>query len=888
MSDSGTQLADMARAVAAASENAIAWIRDQENAKSVGDTVGPIERELRRQKLHASNLVRAAKRPMAVAVFGPSQVGKSHLVSVLARKGDEFLVAFEGMPPVNYIEKINPYGGKESTGLVTRFTIKNRAGARPDLPVHLDLLTHADVVKIIANAYFFEGKPGKYETAPSAEDILAHVAKFEDLTRQPEGTAGLRVDDVWDIADYFQQHLKEFDLTKGLGSFWDMASKVAPKLSVADLGNFLSILWGRHAQLTDLYRQLVGALQQLGFETEVLAPFNAIDSTLTDDPSILDVGALVDLGKPGASTLRIATKDGRTAELPRAIVAALTAELQILLTEKPWDFFDHTDILDFPGYRTRGLPEGDREDGPQGLAYHLVNDPVTTIKEMILRGKVEYLFQRYSADQELTALLLCMNEEQSNVKTLPDVVAGWISSTFGPRVQDRLGKDVLLFLILTRFDKHFEKKDSDVAGIDKRFSARMEVSLTEPFGMMQGSWPAQWRPGQPFTNTFLMRNPNVKNEAIFEFEARREVAIQARQHEFISQLRSAFLSVKKVQDHFDDPGLAFDEMMRFNDGGASFIAQKLALVCKPSIKPAQVRQRLSYISQRILKAVERFHISTDIDKRLAERTAIAQVAVDELYSEKCEKRFGSLLRGLMVDVGTLSDGFRVALTRRETVAARPAPAAAPSRPRPGQPALASPPVIAEQRPAASSREATLTETALRVWADTMYNQADSAKFCTDIGITGNTLREMIGEISGGAGRLKLDERLSDAIRRFAHEERRDDFIAKASIVCEQKLNQFVSDLDWPAQPAAARPVFPAASGERPVFADKPQAYTGSQFPAEKPSFQRDYFDDWVFGYFRMVEDNARSSDGHQINVVQNNRLGSILDVLRPIQSGEAA
>ena len=41
------------------------------------------------------------------------------------------------------------------------------------------------------------------------------------------------------------------------------------------------------------------------------------------------------------------------AELPRSLICALTAELSVAIAEKPWDFFDHTDLLDFPGARSR-------------------------------------------------------------------------------------------------------------------------------------------------------------------------------------------------------------------------------------------------------------------------------------------------------------------------------------------------------------------------------------------------------------------------------------------------------------------------------------------------------------------------------------------------------
>jgi hypothetical protein len=56
-------------------------------------------------------------------------------------------------PEVDFIADINPYGDKEATGLVTRFTVK-KPKTPPGFPVFLRLLTQSDLIKILANSYF--------------------------------------------------------------------------------------------------------------------------------------------------------------------------------------------------------------------------------------------------------------------------------------------------------------------------------------------------------------------------------------------------------------------------------------------------------------------------------------------------------------------------------------------------------------------------------------------------------------------------------------------------------------------------------------------------------------------------------------------------------------
>ena len=83
-----------------------------------------LARDFRREALRARNLAKAARRPMCVSVFGPSQQGKSYLIASLARQGTAPAMIRFGDQVRGFNRDINPDGGKESTGLVTRFSTR--------------------------------------------------------------------------------------------------------------------------------------------------------------------------------------------------------------------------------------------------------------------------------------------------------------------------------------------------------------------------------------------------------------------------------------------------------------------------------------------------------------------------------------------------------------------------------------------------------------------------------------------------------------------------------------------------------------------------------------------------------------------------------------------
>ena len=118
---------------------ALSWINDARNAERVHADKKFMEEDLRKSAFQARKLAQASTKPMCVGVFGPSQAGKSYLVSIFARKSSRLMAVFEDAPNQDFIAELNPKGGKEATGLVTRFTIRPKTTPK-GFPVALRLL----------------------------------------------------------------------------------------------------------------------------------------------------------------------------------------------------------------------------------------------------------------------------------------------------------------------------------------------------------------------------------------------------------------------------------------------------------------------------------------------------------------------------------------------------------------------------------------------------------------------------------------------------------------------------------------------------------------------------------------------------------------------------
>ncbi|MEL6677805.1 MAG: virulence factor SrfC family protein [Pseudomonadota bacterium] len=858
-----------------AATDALAWFADAANAEKVGQERTQLEREFRRYATQAGRLSHAVDRPMCVGVFGPSQAGKSYLVSVLAQKGDAPLMArFGGEPDRDFISQINPEGERESTGIVTRFTITPTQ--HPEgFPVCLRLLGEMDVVKILGNSYCLDSAPKSLHPIPP-EDLSELLDR---LRARATATVGeVKDEDIWDLQDYFQKHFGHLPIMPALAAYWEAATELAPKLDIASRAELFAPLWGRYPEMTELYLKLVTALSRLGFAAEAFSPMDAL---IPRSASIIDVEMLAGLNDPNAGGLSLRPLNGAVVELPRPVVTALTAELRIVMTDRPHDFFDHTDLLDFPGARSR-----------QPIDFEEFLQEENALKELMVRGKVAYLFDRYVAEQELTSMALCIRDSTQEVTTLPDMIADWIDATHGKTAADRAGRPVLLFFVLTMFDKHFmEKAGEDASELGVRFTSRLHASLTGFFGKAHG-WVKDWAGGQPFNNVFLMRNPTIKAEFMIEYDGAREVQIIPDKAPRIDALEEAFRATPEVQAHINQPKTAWDAMLKLNDGGVSYLAESLAPVCEPDMKRRQVAARLSDLRARMAARIAPLHISDDVETRRAERREIAERVLGALEGSADHGRFGALVREMQIDYGLLQDHlYRVQRRPGQSVEAAaiatPPPARRSGGSRFGK-VIAAPAETPDAPAAAPSQPKSkfdlFAEEMVTAWIAAIGQRAESDLVARSLQMPIDDLKEVVTELAGGAKRLKLEALIAAQLNVFNFPEVSDRNLARLAMVGAQVINTFVAALGFAERPEAERPKVLLEEGERPAFPDRNPAWTSDAIGAEQHHPAEHYVLDWGFSFLTLVDENATSSDGQTIDVEQNGRIGRILAEVTDAQS----
>ena len=854
------EIAQACRRTKAATADVLNWIANPRNEKKLSQDRSKIERILRRNAAEARRLENTLEQPTCIGVFGPSQAGKSYLISVLARReGEEAMIAkFDGaMPEVDFIKSINPLGGEEATGLVTRFTLRGKP-APEGFPVCLRLLSQCDIVKILINSYFQDGDQ-EYELAMELTRLEEHIKVFESRCA-PSPVDVLQDEDIWDIQEYMTKNASGATTAKAIESAWNKIAHIAPRLEVKDRGEFLAVLWGHHQTYTDLFIALVEALAKLQFASDAFCPMEGL---LPATSGILNVKTLDRLLKPDAEKLLIRSTKGSPVELSRAIATALAAELRIVCRNLPHDFFNHTDLLDFPGYRSRTR---------QHLDKYFREASDTAPREMFLRGKVDYLFQSYTANLELTSLILCLPDSNLEVTSLPKAVENWIAVTHGATPERRVGKPTLLFFALTKFDRHLMESAGE-EGNDPalRFEIRLNASLLNSFAKIEPSWPRQWTPSQPFNNLFWIRNPNFKAEHVINYADRKEVEIIPQRIGRIRQLRAAFLGSPIVRRHFRDPEKSWDEVMKLNDGGITYLANSLGIVSTEDLKLRQIAARLSEIRHETFETLRVYYVDDDYARRRAERLAVVdeQIFVDLNFCAE-KMAFGTALRGLMVDAADFYGAFSNVLNTTTT----PEPRAGVGR-KAGLFTNIVRPQVAEQP--TTDRWNRIGFAALNYWTNLIFERADDPAFSRRVGIRPGVLKEMVAEFGTAARRVKLAERIALQMReRATPNENLDAVVRKVGLVTERIINRFVSQLDFDTKD---RPAQTEEFGEdllTPVFVEKRVEYDVIALPAERRDFAAVFMIDWGTAFRATVAKNAVTLDGRLEDPAENAKLGEIL------------
>lgn len=845
-----TALARAFEATIAATREATEWAANPRNAGKLAQDRRRIERILRRSGTEARRLEQTFNRPTCIGVFGPSQAGKSYLLSVLARKeGEETMIAkFDGpLPEVDFITQINPLGGKEATGVVTRFTLQAEP-TPPGFPVVLRLLSQADIIKIIVNSYFQDGDQ-EYEPPLDEDGLEDHFARYERLlAATPVDVLG--EDEMWDVREYVTKNSSGAAAARSIDASWERIVRIAPRLPIAERAELLSILWGRHKTYTAIFVRLVEALGRLDFASDA---FCAMDGLIPSVDGILNVSTLNGLLDPDASELSLRTMTGAPIALSRPIVTALAKELRIVCRDEPRPFFAFTDLLDFPGYRSRKKEHLERA----------FRDASNAPAEFFLRGKVDYLFQSYTADLELTSLVLCLPDSNLEVTTLPKAIESWIEVTHGATPDRRVGKPTLLFFALTKFDRHLMESAGEEGNPPAlRFETRLEASLLGPFAKSATSWPRDWTPGAPFQNLFWIRNPNFKAEHVIRYEGRQEVEVLPERAERIARLRDAFVGSPLARTYFHDPVCAWDEVMRLNDGGVGFLADALGVVATRDLKLRQVAARLMDVRRDVIEALKPYYVDDDYVRRRAQRLKVVDAKIFGGLNRCAERMaFGSALRGMMVDASDLYAAVLEALNR---------------------PTEAGPagPFGRRRNDKQADKWTRVTNAALDRWTSMMFEQAESATFSRRVDVSADVLKELVTEFSAASRRIDLAESIAAFIRQNNSPSESIDAIArKVSMVAERRVNRFVAELDFGSLDAAEQRKTYGDDLRDPAFVSRPMQFDTLDMPVTARDTTTQFMSDWGEAFRATVARNAMSAAAGVDDPGQNARLGEILKAI---------
>ncbi len=878
------KLAQDCESLAVAASEGVTWLKNAaEQSPTVAQQAPSLISELQKVRNQSRKLARAARRRMCVGVFGPSQAGKSYLVSILASRDGRPLQTRFADKTYDFLREINPPGNRESTGLVTRFGL-GLSDVTPEFPVRVRLLTQTDIVKILGNSFLldFDHQKAAFER-PDGGAIRKRLAELRTQV-MPAPPGDLDADDVLDLIEYFDTFFA--GVTSELRTdFWREAIDLAPRLSGRDRAKLWSVLWYDFQPFTDLYLTLYEGLEKLAFAPEALL---GMDALIPREKSIIDVLTLDKLGADAGDTLMVRPKmvDQRSvpdARLPRSLVCALTAELSVAIDEKPWDFFDHTDLLDFPGARSR-LKLANLEDVAKAKG---VAEGANPLRELLLRGKVAYLFQRYSSERELSAMLLCIPDGNQEVRDLSDMMTAWIDQTIGATPAERTKQKNALYLVLTKMDREFEQKAGETEESRRlRWSARLNNSLINNF---RGEWPTNWN-GRAFNNTFWLRNPTVLDERLMDYDGGRETGIAEAFAARAIELRGHFVENFDVQRHFADPARAWDEAFRANDGGVSYLVRSLIPVCDPAIKRAQVRGQLEVQVRRLVDRLAGFHSAADGDARLKKRDLVHTV-LRGLASCIQQQLFGELVAALQIADTALRDiYFRIATARSADEGngvgnGRPP---APSSPSTGA-AVDLGAIFADvfgedegRKPPPSGvledRAERFAREAAEYWLENMRRIGADEKALSHFGVDRQHLGWLIDELVVGAHRLKLIDQLSLDVRALenAANSKWEEIAERQVRTAASALNGYVSALGFDRLPVDERPGLPPNAPTRRVFEGPRLTDSGPLLSEDPAPIYADYCKDWMRAFLQLAMDNVGYEGGREITAEQNEQLGAIL------------
>lgn len=559
----------------------------------------------------------------SAAAYGESQVGKSYLMSSLLSSSDSpFVIEHEGKE-YSFIDELNPSGGNnakiESTGVITRFTLQHDGSATPGLIKILNLSV-VDIILLLADSYYNDIKinPATVMRYDAINQELENLSALWQNKNQQHNI--ITEDDIKDIHDYIKDVIGNSAAAIYQSNFCKIVAPVIQYIPYDKWIDVFSLLWNKNQELNRLFATLINAYKKLDFQETVYVPFDAV---LRKNGTLLKIewldtvcGVHIDTGTDDVYT-DVFDRDGKLlaskfskGELS-ALIAELTFELPAHLAQDR-KFLQELDLLDFPGARSR--------------EKYKEKEIATVLPKMLRRGKVAYLFNKYSRSLQISSVLFCHHNDQKTEPTIGETINNWIENNIGdsPEMRSRMLAETNgiapLFFVATKFNIDLERTKNDthhdLETLDKHWN-RFDTVLPEI--IKPNKWIDEWTTTSsgdilPFQNIYPLRDFywSGKNGLFDGYSDGSEKSPETAVHfhkdfpDYLDRLKNSFLRNKFVLRHFENPEETWESVATLNNDGSKTIIRNLDSISKvlDDARRKKYRTELERLKRDLVKALE--------------------------------------------------------------------------------------------------------------------------------------------------------------------------------------------------------------------------------------------------------------------------------------------
>ncbi len=848
-------LAEQCNKLADIASDAMQWIAN--NEELIGDKKDELVKQLKKESSEARKISRASQRPNSVGIFGPSQVGKSFLMqgfitetkdedkTNIEREGRVLFGSDEDQLSLDFLNDVNPQGGMETTGLVTRFTLK-RMSSPKGFPVCLRVFKEIDIVKVLANSFVFDLDRDAVNKL-SIDSVTSLLEELESVA-QEQYVDALTEHDIYELQDYFEHSMNSHALSEGeLGElYWDRADWLAPRLKASDRLKLYSLLWGEVPEFAGVFNELKNAIDQLGHPEWVFAPLEAIENNSPGNTILHVLTVKEGLDDPSANQqTQLMTKEGRTVSLRKPAVTAIAFELLAQLEKGVFDFQQSTDLLDFPGARSRTYSNRQKFFIDSGEAH--------PIGEAFVRGKVAVMFDNYCADYDLNTLIACHKTEKIEVKSFPPLVEDWVKRSHGNTPEARMNKPINLLFAFTWCDVFF---DVSVGQKDNVAKFNNLLRIIDDFSQSI----KEWTPSAKFNNTYLIRNPAGKLlETIFDVHRIDvdnwvELEIKECSQALLQEYKDAFLATEIAQGYFKQPGETWDEMVRPDDGGITGLARGIAEACSEDVKFNQIQPEAKAIIKSLQQNISPYYEDDDIETRIKQRISKISEVIERL------EKHPDLIPSFIGEYQVSQDKIRsVYLDYRRN----------------------------KQLGVAKSRYAHYESAGQMIvssWVNSMAKKCNNEHLCEFYSLDSEHMRCIANELQAGTQLVELVEVINDKLEKIeAYVSSATKIADHAATMISTLLNDFVNHLGSKGELKAPAIEYPDDIFRPLIKIDKENHVP--IFPERTRDMgdaRNEFSRSWLKALAFMTKVNASSSKGTLVNVEENVKLGKILATLGEI------